>query len=97
MANIGDRGFFGFSYQSSVVARPCVVTGFTPGSAFGPGEPDRYKVAVGVSTNDDDMLEEAEKYTNQPTAGGYPIPRLLVERECMGESQSPTAGGFWVP
>lgn len=97
MASIGDLGFFGFSYQSGVVARRCIVTGFTPGSAFGPGEPDRYKVCVFVSTNDDDMLEEAEKYTNQPTAGGYPIPRLPVERECMGESQSPTANGFWVP
>lgn len=98
MANIGDFGFFGFQDGQDVAARRCVVTGYTPGSAYGPGEPDRYKVLVFVSSLDDAFLDpNTEQLALQPTAGGLPIPRFPVERECLGQSQAPTAGGFWIP
>lgn len=98
MANIGDRGFFGFDDgENGVAARPCTITGITPGHRYGENEPDRYKVHVLVSTDDDAMLEEHERFAVQPTVGGYTMPRLAVERECHGQATGPTLGGFWIP
>lgn len=96
MANIGDRGWFGFQVEQNVVARRCEVVSMTPGSVYGPGQPDRYKVLVFVSTDDDGMLDpDREQLAVQPTAGGHPIPQHVVQRECL-EVMSPTAGAFWV-
>lgn len=97
MANIGDFGFFGFADEQNVVARRCVVTGKIPGNVYGPSEPDHYWVEVFVSTLDDALLNLTEQFQQQPQAGGYQIPRLVVERECVGQATGPTAGSFWIP
>ena len=97
MANVGDFGFFGFADGQNVVARRCVITTITPGSVYGQNEPDRYLMDVFVSTLDDALLNFAEQFQQQPQAGGYQMPRLIVERECVGQATAPTAGGFWIP